>query len=119
MPLLREISSKVLRQVLELSEEDETLFAPFQLWVDESDWKPLVDLYIFGDKYGIPDLQDMVIDLLIDKRTASRTIPISIFNHVYRNTQTNSSLREVCVDWSVHDIKPRLWFEGKKNRLLP
>lgn len=57
-----------VRQVLELPEENETMFRRFQLWVytkklledDESfigiDWKPLVDLYIFGDKYGIPDL---------------------------------------------------------------
>lgn len=61
----------------------------------------------------------MVIDLLIDKRTASRTIPITIFDHVYRNTQTNSSLRKLCVDWSVHGIQPRLWFEEDNTDCYP
>lgn len=119
------------KQVLEFPEEDETLFRHFQLWVytkdiledgeeiDTMNWKVLVDLYIFGDKYGVSELQNAAINLLIDKRASSRIIPVGTFNHVYENTQASSPLRKLCVDWSVQYIQPRSWFEGNKRGCYP
>lgn len=65
------------------------------------------DLYVFGDKDMIPDLQDAAIDLLIDQGATSRIIPVSIFGHVYQNIKANSQLCKLCVNWSVHVIQPR------------
>ena len=120
-----------VEQVLEMPEEDETVFRGFQLWVytksiledgeglDTMGWRSLIDLYIFGDKFGIPILQDQAIDLLIDKRDASNRIPASHFDHVYQNTRESSPLRKLCVDWSVHGIRPYLWFESNIRDWYP
>lgn len=112
-----------VEQVLEMPEEDPTVFRSFQLWVytksileegenlDAVAWRLLIDLYIFGDRYDIPILQDEAIDLLIDKRDAFNKIPASHFGYVYHNTPERSPLRKLCVDWSAHGIRPYLWFE--------
>lgn len=97
-------------QVLELLDESITMFKHFQLWVytdsiitkgetaTDVTWVSLACLYIFGEKCGIPDLQNMAIDVLIDKQQISIRMPISIIRKVYDDTPATAPLRRLLVD---------------------
>ena len=118
-------------QVLRLPEDDPTLFRYFQLWaytkhimedgeaLDTVKYEVLIDLHIFGDKYGIPDLQNAAIDVLISKADATKVYPTSLFDHVYRNTASDSGLRELCVDWTLWSLDHTVMFEGSKRDRFP
>ena len=98
-------------QVLELLDEDAAMFEHFELWVYTGDvlakgesvadifWDSLVGLYIFGEVRGIPDLQNEAIDVLINKESSIKKIPISLLPRVYDSTPEDSSLRRLFVDW--------------------
>ena len=79
----------------------------------------LIDLYIFGDKFGISDLQDAAIDVLIDKANATKVYPTSLFDHVYRNTGKDSRLRKLCVDWTLWRPNHVVMFEGSMRDRFP
>ena len=118
-------------QVLRLPDDDPTLFRHFQLWVytkqiledgkalDTVSYKLLINLHIFGDKYGMPNLQDAAIDVLIDKAIATKKYPTSLFDHVYQNTASDSRLRELCVDWTLFRLDHVVIFEGSKRDRFP
>lgn len=100
-------------QVLELPDENSAMFNRFQLWVytrhllaeGETDtdisWGLLVGLYIFGEKCGVPDLQNAAIDVLIRKQSSANEIPTYLLLRVYANTLEGSSLRRLFVDWTA------------------
>ena len=118
-------------QVLRLPEDDPTLFRHFQLWMytkqilddvealDRVTYKLLIDLHIFGDKYGIPDLQDAAIDVLIDKAIATKVYPTSLFDHVYQNTASDSPLRGLCIDWTLRRLDLAVIFAGSRRDRFP
>ena len=118
-------------QVLRLPEDDSTLFRHFQLWVytkhiledgealSTVKYKLLIDLHIFGDKYGIPGLQDAAIDVLIDEVIATKWYPTSLFDHVYQNTASDSPLRGLCVDWTLWRLDHAVIFAGNKRDRFP
>ena len=120
-----------IEQVLRLPEDDPTLFRHFQLWVytkriledgealDTVKYKLLINLHIFGDKYWIPDLQDAAIDVLIDIAIATTKYPTGLFDHVYRNTASNSRLRELCVDWTLWRLDHTVIFAGSERDRFP
>ena len=117
--------------MLRLPEDNSTLFQYFQLWVytkhivengeglDTVRYRLLIDLHIFGDKYGIPDLQDAVVDVLIDKANATGVYPTCRFDHVYRNTAGDSRLRKLCVDWTLWRLDLAVIFEGSRRDRFP
>lgn len=98
-------------QTLDLPEENVIMFKRFQLWLYTNfilekgeepmdiDWGTLVELYIFGEMCGIPDLQNAAIDILINKKSKGNIIPTDTFCLVYAKTPEDSSLRRLCVDW--------------------
>ena len=100
-----------------LRDESTVMFKHFELWVytgnflakDESEadisWHSLLDLYIFGEKCGVPDLQNAAIDVLIDKQSSEKTIPTEYLPRIYDNTPENSSLRRLVVDWMACLVK--------------
>ena len=118
-------------QVLRLPEDDPNLFRYFQLWaytknfledgeiLDTVEYKVLMDLHIFGDKYGVQDLQNAAIDVLIDKANATKMYPISLFDHVYRNTASDSRLRQLCVDWTLWRLDYMDISEGSRRDRFP
>ena len=117
-------------QVLRLPEDDPTLFRSFQLYaytkeiiedgeLDSVKYEVLIDLHIFGDKYGIPDLQNAATDVLIDKANATKVYPTSLFDHIYRNTASDSRLRALCVDWTLWKLDHAVMFEGNKRDRFP
>ena len=101
-------------QALLLPDESPVMFKLFELWVytgnflakDESEadisWLSLLDLYIFGEKCGVPDLQNAAIDVLIDKQSSQKIIPTDTLVRIYDNTPEDSSLRRLFVDWMAN-----------------
>ena len=83
-------------------------------------WNPLIDLYIFGDIYGLPDFQAAAINLLMDKYAASSRTPAGAFlSRTYRQRRLFAGLN---LNWLVQDFHARFWsaepklsFEGKKK----
>ena len=54
----------------------------------------LAGLYIFGENCGVPDLQNVAIDILIDKQGAPGRFPLRILSTVYKHTPDRASLEE-------------------------
>ena len=79
--------------------------------------RQLADLYIVGDIYGIPDLQNSVMDCFVgrvNKCLSSKTL-VSILHHVYENTPKDCCLRRFLVERAVtkSNFKGN-WFEAYK-----
>ena len=55
----------------------------------------LVDLYLFGAKYGMPNLRNGVIDLIIRNFETQRSVIVKDICRVYKNTAPESPLRKV------------------------
>ena len=95
-----------------LPEDDSSVFKRFQLWlysdyilqpsetVDTLDWKFLLQIYKFSDARGAPGLQNMTIDVLIDKDHASLTAPpLFVYTKpTYDAFPENGPLRRLIVD---------------------
>ena len=110
-------------QVLELPDEDVTMFKHFQLWlytdsflqtdeiVKDIHWGPLISLYVFAEVRGIPDLQNGAIDAMIDKVALEKKIPTPEYGQIYERTHGNSPLRRLAVDWLAHlaVLEPPRW----------
>lgn len=117
------------KQVLELPDESVAMFKHFQLWVytdsimakDEAvqdiTSHSLAGLYIFGEKCGIPDLQNLAIDVIIDKHDIFKRTPIEMINTVYDHTPDRAPLRRLLVDFMArnHVDIPRLFVEQVKK----
>ncbi|KAH8728339.1 hypothetical protein GQ44DRAFT_609472 [Phaeosphaeriaceae sp. PMI808] len=56
-------------------------------------YKILIDVYVFGDARGIPELCNAVIDLLFQKFTNEWVFPVPKIIKVYENTSANAKLR--------------------------
>jgi hypothetical protein len=97
---------------IELLEVETHVFEAFQVWlytqdlpqIDNvskdtyTDWSLLIKLWIFGDKYQIPLLQNNTMDKIVDKLDKDRNNPLLWITHVYENTTVNSVLRKAVVD---------------------
>ncbi|KAL2044447.1 hypothetical protein N7G274_003152 [Stereocaulon virgatum] len=101
-------------QVLECNDEDVTMFKHFQYWlytnniIDESEtvkemtWQSIVSLYIFAEVRDIPDLQNAAMDIMINKVSLEHRIPAREFHQIYEQTDENSPLRRIAIDWLAH-----------------
>jgi len=105
-----------------MPEEISAVIKRFQLWaytgspllhdeaITDTPWEELVRLCIFADQYGIPDLQNSVIDILVAKEQALSIIPIGHLRLIYDNTTFASPLRRLIVDLSAQEGSLDKWF---------
>ena len=71
------------------------------------------DLYIAGDIYGIPELQNSVMDCFVAwAKTSKCRKLLSILHHVYENTPKDCSLQRFLVERAATKFDfSRPWFE--------
>lgn len=113
--------------VLELPEDDASVFEHFQLWVYSDQvlekgetvktvsWSILIELYIFGEIRGIPDLQNAVIHMIIDKHDIEGYIPIACIPRMYQYLPENSPLKRLLVDWAAQLGALDMWFPDENK----
>jgi hypothetical protein len=111
---------------VELSDVTVDTFEAFQVWLysqslrniedpqDSStpsalpDFATLARLWVFGDKYQIPYLQNCIIDAMIKKEEEVRKFSGVVVRIAYENTMDGSSLRrfaiDMCVFRMVHEV---------------
>ena len=101
-------------QSIHLAEDRPTVFARFVLWLyhgdileaDETakdvDWRLMIDLFLFGQVRGIPELQNDIVDMTVKKELDDYIIPTQQLNYIYENTNEGSPLRRFFVDFMAH-----------------
>ncbi|KAH0273977.1 hypothetical protein KCU91_g5600, partial [Aureobasidium melanogenum] len=98
---------------IELPDTEVDVFEAFQVWLytqkmpkNENtssgkvhlEWPILIKLWIFGDKYQIPLLQNIVMDNSFDKVEMDAETPLYWIRLAYENTTPNSPLRKAITD---------------------
>ncbi|KAI4719439.1 hypothetical protein E4T48_04306 [Aureobasidium sp. EXF-10727] len=97
---------------IELPDVEIEVFESFQVWLYTQkmpkneirpaqvypEWPLLTKLWIFGDKYQIPLLQNNVADAMLDKVDKDKEAPLFALNLAYENTTSNAPLRKILVD---------------------
>lgn len=120
-------------RVLELPDESVEMFKHFQFWVYSGSileahentnfiaWGLLIELWVFGEARGIPDLQNAVIDALINKNYTSKQVPTSELNRLYENTSENAPIRRLFIDWVSFKatLSNASWFAEEKRDWFP
>lgn len=57
-----------------------------------------MNLWVFGDRYGIPYLQNAAIDAIINRQSRTELTPAGFIAFVYANTPEKCPLRMLLVD---------------------
>ncbi|KAG9657191.1 hypothetical protein KCU64_g5367, partial [Aureobasidium melanogenum] len=98
---------------IELPNTEVDVFEAFQVWLytqkmpkNENtssgkvhlEWPILIKLWIFGDKYQMPLLQNIVMDNSFDKVEMDAETPLYWIRLAYENTTPNSPLRKAITD---------------------
>ncbi|KAH0172450.1 hypothetical protein KCU67_g1728, partial [Aureobasidium melanogenum] len=65
-------------------------------------WELLCRLWIFGDKYLMPALQNKAMSTLIEQNRKLKVIPVHCVKLIYDNTLPGSPLRKIVVDWTAY-----------------
>ncbi|KEQ81747.1 hypothetical protein M438DRAFT_367628 [Aureobasidium pullulans EXF-150] len=104
---------------IELPDAQVDVFESFQVWLysrsllntedlqDQPDYQKypsfsaLARLWVFGDKYQIPLLQNCVIDSILEKQKQSNRFNTCIVRIAYQDTIQESPLRRLAIDISV------------------
>jgi hypothetical protein len=75
---------------------------------DEADpdlnWELLIRVWIFGDKYLMPCLQNKAMNALIQKNREAKFVPTPQLKTIYENTLPGSPLRKLVVDLVIYKI---------------
>ncbi|KAK5682983.1 hypothetical protein LTS10_004511 [Elasticomyces elasticus] len=89
--------------IIELKEEDATLFRHFVRWlyskelpitpVKGDNFGVLCDLWLLGDRRDVPLLQNQALDAIRDEVVRTSTVPISCMPKIYANTTEKAGLR--------------------------
>lgn len=87
------------------SETEVEVFEAFQVWLYTRkliknnvstkvypEYYHLIKLWLFGDKYQIPLLQNRTMDAILDKVDQDKETPIHVLHLAYENTTSNSPL---------------------------
>lgn len=69
---------------------------------DKLSWDLLVRIWVFGDKYVVPTLQNAVVDLILKKRRLENAIPTSQVGQIWEKTMPSSPLRRFILDYMVY-----------------
>ena len=95
--------------IITMPEESADVVRSFQSWaytgfitindeeINAVGWEAPIKLYLFAQRYDIPDLQNCTIDLLA-KQTPSAKVLISCLPLVYSNTSSTSPIRRFITD---------------------
>jgi len=112
-----------------MPEEASAVITRFQLWayagstlahdevIRDTPWEELVRLCLFAERYGIPNLQNSVIDQIVAKQQALSTIPVAQLHLIYDNTPSTSPLRRYVVDSSAQLGHLDEWFAAPEASL--
>ena len=119
------------KKQMKLPEDDVTAFKQFQHWLYAGtplpnaditectsinhEWKVLVQLYILGDKYQIPTLQNAATHGIIESQHTRRQTSVASYILAYEQTTPKSQLRKLLVDIFVHTSHD----EGKDTGFNP
>lgn len=112
-----------------MPEETSGVIKRFQLWaytgspllhddvIENTPWEELIRLFLFADRYGITDLQNSVIDMLVAREQASQKSPTAHLHLIYDNTTSTSPLRRLVIDLSAQRGSLNQWFAGSEASL--
>ncbi|KAI4746328.1 hypothetical protein E4T50_03350 [Aureobasidium sp. EXF-12298] len=67
-------------------------------------WDKLVDIWLFGDKYIIPSLQNVAMDTIINKVNSDRVIPTNQISKIWEQTLPSSALRKYILERSTYKL---------------
>ena len=110
---LNEEWKEAKERLIPLPEDDPEVFELLQAWLynetipsmnlqdgvkDAAEYKMLVQAYILGDKLGITDFKDAIIDSIILKLRHTARFDARLGNLVYENTPDRSPLRKLWQD---------------------
>ena len=96
--------------VIDMPNERPSVVRRFRLWaytgqvlqaaesIEHTSWGNLIGLYVFADKYDLPDLQNAVIDTIVAKELITKKIPVDCFPVIYNETDAASPLRRLLID---------------------
>jgi hypothetical protein len=108
-------------RLIPLPDDDPEVFELLQTWLynntipsmnpvdgvkDAAEYKMLVAAYILGDKFGITDFKDAIIDSMILKLRHTARFDARLGNMVYDNTPERSPLRKLWQDVYVFAGNP-------------
>ncbi|KAI9876317.1 MAG: hypothetical protein M1830_006774 [Pleopsidium flavum] len=96
--------------IVDLEDETEQTFKLFYLWLysqklvvevsrEYEAWLRLAELYVFGDKRGVPKLKNRIIDTMVAWNAQLDVVPLPLNFLVYDNTPEFSPLRKLLVDF--------------------
>lgn len=122
--------------LLELLEEDIPTFEQFQCWLytgsipvteniakdkDCQLFSVLTDLYVFGDKFEIPALQNRVIDGIVKARAVKDWLSFVDIPRICYQLSYASPLRKLFVDFFVNNADPSIpgWFSEENLPFFP
>ena len=117
-------------QKIELAEDDPKVFERIQLWLYQDTlvepeehplyFNILIDLYLFANARGMPQLQNAALDAFIDRNKVMNALPDGSIHRIYENTTQASCLRKLYVDITIRNkaITRESWdyAEDKENR---
>lgn len=100
---------------ISLHGEREDVFDIFNQFVysrviaDEQDhrftWDLLVATWLFGDKYMVPTLQNIIMDAILEKNRLERAVPTVQISLIWEKTLPSSPLRRFILDQVVYMMK--------------
>lgn len=70
----------------------------------------LIQLWLFGQEYGLPDLQNAAMDHLVIRHNVKKTTPTDNARLIYDNTSVGSPLRRFLITRSVQNGNLSDWF---------
>ncbi|KAL8919621.1 MAG: hypothetical protein Q9172_004898 [Xanthocarpia lactea] len=117
--------------IVTLKDEDHGTFERFMLWlyfgkvfdndagetIETVSGKQLVDCYLLADRRDVPAMQNYIIDTILRKSQATRSLHCGLQRYVWGNTPEQSHLRSLFVDSMVlrGDIAAAFKDENEKD----
>ena len=122
------------KQSIEMPEDDPEVFNYFQLWLytgsileehetatDVEDLM-LAKIWISAEALNISELQNVAMNLLIDRADIRLKIPTNCAPYIYEHTSEGSALRRFIVEKIAHNgilSKDSMFFEAANRSLYP
>jgi hypothetical protein len=69
----------------------------------------LAELWVLGDKLGMPELQNLTLEIMWKIVSVTRQTPTQSFKYIYKNTCPASALRRYVVDSCAFRLRSK-WF---------
>ena len=108
--------------VIELEEEDVTIFEHFIVWLysrrfkrssdDQENFYVICKLWLFGDRRQIPLLSNTMIDALREEIVAQWLVPTAQLHLIFESTTAQSNLRKFTI-WVISNTSSPLTDEKR------